>query len=489
MIISRRNMLKLGLVGGTGLAVLPGVPWQSLNRAYATARVASPPVKPFQVALPVLPVLQPVSRDSSTDYYHITQKAGQAHILPGLTTPIWGYNGIFPGPTIEAKSFRRVVIRQTNALPVPTTTHLHGGHTPPQSDGDPTDLVSPGSSKDYIYPNRQRASTLWYHDHRMDFTGPQVYKGLAGFYLLRDEIEESFPLPRGEHDIPLMITDRFFNADGSFFYPALDPSLSHTPGVLPQYGYGVFGDTILVNGAVQPFLQVSTTKYRFRILNASGARLYELALSSGQPFIQIGSDGGLLPAPVRRQTLLLASAERNDVIIDFSRCPVGSQIIMKNLHGRGRVADIMRFDVVRKEKDDYAIPATLTPIAPIDPAKATVTRSFEFLLGQGMWTINGKHFDPNYADARPRLNSTEIWEFTGDANHPIHIHDIMFQVLSRNGRRPAPGDAGWKDTFLLSKGERVRIIATFTDYRGPYVFHCHNLEHEDMGMMGRFVVE
>jgi len=518
--MTRRQALKWGITGATGLIIPVGVLQSPLTHIREIESVTSPAIQAFSVPLPIPPVLAPVRSHEEADYYEITQKPGIAHILPGLSTPIWGYNGIFPGPTIEARSGRKAIVRQINELPVPVSTHLHGGKTPPESDGHPMDFIlprdpspfqasltneqmlqfmsssGPGRSlhmqmqrtKEYVYPNIQRASIHWYHDHRMDFTGPQLYRGLAGFYLIRDEVEDALPLPRGDHDIPLMITDHTFNADGSFFYPSLDPTLTTTPGVLGKYGNGMLGDTILVNGAVQPFLEVSATKYRFRLLDASNARVYQLELSSHQPFIQIGSDGGLLPAPATRQTLRIAPAERFDVIIDFAHYPVGSQIILKNVLGAGRTADIMRFDVVRQAKDESIIPKTLAPFEPLDPARASVTRTFKFWQGLGMWLINGTYFDPNRIDATPRLGATEIWEFTSDANHPIHMHLVDFQVLSRDGRAPDPEDVGYKDTIFLKAGERARVITRFEGYRGLYMFHCHNAEHEDMRMMSQFEV-
>ena len=518
--MTRRQVLKVGVISAAGLVIPVGVLQIPLSHIRAIESVTSPAVRAFHVPLPIPPVLKPVRSDTEADYYEITQKPGIAHILPGLSTPIWGYNGIFPGPTIEAKSGRKVIVRQINELPVPVSTHLHGGITPPESDGHAMDFILPKDptpfqasltngqmrqfmsssglgrslhmrmqqTKEYVYPNIQRASIHWYHDHRMDFTGPQIYRGLAGFYLIRDEIEDALSLPKSDHDIPLMITDHTFNADGSFFYPSLDPTLTTTPGVLGKYTDGMLGDTILVNGAVQPFLEVSTAKYRFRLLNASNARIYQLELSSQQPFLQIGSDGGLLPAPAKRQTLRIAPAERFDVVIDFAKSPVGSQIMLKNVLGAGSTADIMRFDVVRQAKDESIVPAILAPFEPLDPIKASVTRSFRFTQGLGMWLINANYFDPNRIDATPRLGATEIWEFTSDANHPIHMHLVNFQVLSRDGRAPDPEDAGYKDTVFLKAGETARVITRFEDYRGLYMFHCHNAEHEDMRMMSQFEV-
>ncbi len=499
MTLSRREFLKLGVAGGAGLLLPVGTFGTALARARTVENLESPPVQPFTVPLPIPPVLEPARKDATTDYYEITQKEAKARILPELKTEVWGYDGIFPGPTIEARSGRRVVVRQKNELPVPVSTHLHGGVTPPESDGYPTDLVPPGGHKDYVYPNEQRASTHWYHDHRMDFTGPQVWRGLAGFYLLRDEAEDALTLPKGEKDVPVMIADRLFAEDGSFYYPSLDSSLTGEPGVLGAYGDGVLGDSVLVNGAVQPLFEVSNSRYRFRILNASNARQYELALDSGRPLVQVGSDGGLLSAPQTLRRIRLAPAERFDVIIDFSEYPVGSKVVLKNLLGRGSTADVMRFDVVRKEKDESRIPPRLADVEEPEPAKAAASRSFQFERGVpgGPWLINGEPFDPERTDARPRLDSTEVWTldmgFGGLKNptgvaHPVHLHLVRFRVLDRNGKKPFPEDAGWKDTVNLLPHEKIRILARFSGHRGRYVFHCHNLEHEDMRMMANFEV-
>jgi spore coat protein A len=539
MAITRKEFLKLGLVaGGAGLALscgasasLPG------GRGNATTgkllRSAARLPKPFRVSLPVPAVLEPARSDDDADHYEITQKVAKAEILPGLKTELWAYEGSFPGPTIESRSGRATIVRQINKLPVPVSTHLHGGRTPPSSDGFPTDLILPRhrsseehsphahhgnsdrppdrplgnkagwsfhrGSKDYFYPLEQRAATLWYHDHRMDFSGPQLYRGLAGFLIIGDKEEAALPLPKDDKDVPLMICDRAFDDDGSFIYPSLDPSLQDKPGVKEHYMEGVLGDTILVNGVLWPFMEVSNTRYRFRILNASNARRYRLALepepSDGAPFVQVGSDGGLLGSPISHRTLTIAPAERFDVVIDFSKYPVGTKVTLKNRLGLGTTSRVMRFHVVRKEKEESTVPKHLSDMSAFEAlgeSSPRHTRKFYFTQdlhnGQVVWTINGKVFDPTRIDVRPKLGSTEIWEFTTDLHHPIHLHLVQFKVVSRNGKRPLPKDAGWKDTVDVLPGQVVRVISRFDGYRGRYVFHCHNLEHEDMMMMANFGV-
>lgn len=514
--MNRRYLLKLGIASAASLA-LPFSACSVFGGEEQVGEVlpseATLP-EPFGVRLPVPPVLNPVRRDSDTDYYEITQRERTAEILPGLSTTIWGYNGIFPGPTIEARSGRQVVVRLRNELPVPTVTHLHGGVTPSESDGYPIDLVLPVDSsagdfrnghgsglisegeRDYVYPLQQRAATLWYHDHRMDFTGPQVYRGLAGFLIIRDDEDDALPLPTGDKDIPLMIADRSFGADGSFLYPSRDASLEDEPGVENDFVEGVLGDTILVNGAPWPYLDVATTLYRFRMLNASNARRYEIELDpapqDGSAFIQVGSDGGLLSKPVTHEHLAISPAERFDLVIDFSQYAVGDTVTLKDRLGDGPTEQVMQFRVTRDERDDSSVPDELAEIEQLDPDDAVETRRLRFhrgdVSGRRGWVINDDPFSPNTINANPRLNDVEIWELRGNTHHPIHVHLVHFQVLSRDGNSPDTRDAGWKDTVNLDAGEEVRVIARFSGYRGKYVFHCHNLEHEDMAMMGNFEV-
>ncbi|MBG0826680.1 multicopper oxidase family protein [Planomonospora sp. ID67723] len=488
MTVTRRQALRLfglgaavAVSGASGCSLLGGTPQPRLLPSTA------PLPAPFTVPLPLPEVARPYRSDGTTDHYELVQRAAELEILPGLRTPVWGYGGSFPGPTIEARSGRRTVVRVSNGLGVPTVTHLHGGRTPPESDGYPTDLVRPGSRRDYAFPLDQRAATLWYHDHRMDYTGQQVWRGLAGFFLVGDDEEEALPLPRGERDVPLMICDRSFAEDGSMPYPGF----ADRPGVREPYMGGVLGDVILVNGAPWPELRVERARYRLRLLNGSNARPYELSLSTGGAVVQIGSDGGLLTAPRELRRIRLAPGERADVVVDFSAYRVGDLVELRNLADEGPQGRVMRFAVDRDARDDSAIPKTLSRIERLDPAKAAATRDFAFTSGSlhgGVgWLINGHPFDAARTEARPKLGDTEIWRLTSDVAHPVHLHLAHFQVLTVNGERPA-GPPEWKDTVELREAQIVEIITRFTGYRGRYVMHCHNLEHEDMAMMANFEV-
>jgi spore coat protein A len=447
----------------------------------------------------------------------------QLEIIPGLPTAIWGYDGTYPGPTLVSRSGRRTVVRHHNELPVPVVVHLHGGHTPAEHDGYPTDLLLPQGmpvppsampgmampgmtnpdplavvkqgSREYVYPLNQRAATLWYHDHRMGFTGAAVWRGLAGFHLVHDDEEDALGLPSGERDLPLMIADRAFDADGSLRYPALDPTGLHTPGVSGDYGAGVLGDVILVNGAPWPVAEVAPATYRLRLLNASNARRYRLALHpqpvGGQAFTQIGTEGGLLAAPIGHDSIDIAPGQRFDVLVDFGRFAPGQQVTLTNLFGSAGTGEVMRFRIGGGPRDSMPVPAKLSTVEVLDPARAAVIRTVSLRNwknnGMPTWKINGRGFDPGRADATPRLGEVEVWRLVSDFHHPVHLHLAHFQVVSRDRRDPGRFDLGWKDTIDLLPNQVATIVTRFDDYRGRFVFHCHNLEHEDMDMMANLV--
>ena len=506
--MNRRRFLAV--LGGGAAAAAVGVPLVAGVRGASSTGVLLPSRRPlpapFTRQLTVPAVLRPTRTDETTDYYTVTQRPGTAAFLPGVDTRIWGYEGTFPGPTIRSRSGRRTVVTHHNRLPVPVSVHLHGGHTPASQDGYPTDLLFPPGfagdmsmagamthgTRDYAYTMRQRAATLWYHDHRMDFTGPSVWRGLAGFHLVTDDEEQRLPLPSGERDIPLMIVDRSFDADGQLRYPSVDGSLLHTPGVTDPYGAGVLGDVVLVNGTPWPVAPVAAVRYRLRILNASNARRYRLALDPDGVLLQVGTDGGLLPAPVPHQAIEIAPAQRFDVVVDFSRYRAGQMATLVNEFGEGRTGEVMRFHITGPAPDDSSVPSTLSVDSGLSTADSVVTRTFHFRHGTvgGMagWTVNGDPFDPTRDVARPRLGTTETWRLMSDFHHPIHVHLAHFRVLSRGIGAPGDYDHGWKDTVDLRPAEEATILVRFEDYPGRYLLHCHNLEHEDMAMMAAFSV-
>jgi FtsP/CotA-like multicopper oxidase with cupredoxin domain len=456
-------------IGGAA-AVVP----RYLRSAPAIAAVP----EPFTVPLVVPPVLRPTKLRDGRDLYTVTMRRAEVQILKGKRTPIWGFNGRFPGPTIKVTKGEPVVVRQVNRLRTETTIHLHGGHVSPHDDGGPLDTFDPGSYKDYHYPNQQEAATLWYHDHTHHATSRNVYKGLAGLYIIEDPNERELNLPRGRYDIPLMIQDRSFNKDGSFRFRNKRDD--------------VLGDVYLVNGKPVPYFKVANRRYRFRILNASNSRGYTLALDTGLPLTQIASDGGLLPSPVLAPSIALWPAERAEVIIDFSTYPVGTSVTLQDRSAANPMdaLPVMRFDVDREEEDGSTVPTTLRPIDPLPAGE--VEREFELRLdaSKGDWLINGRTFSPDRIDVRPKLGTVETWTFNNVSalTHPMHVHLVMFQVLDRDDVPAMGGDSGWKDTVAVAPGEKVRVAMRFEDHTGRYVFHCHNLAHEDHGMMAQMKV-
>ncbi|GAA4961070.1 multicopper oxidase family protein [Kineococcus glutinatus] len=516
--LGRRDLLRAA--GGSAALLLTGC--GSLRERTGTLLASAGDLpRAFTVPLPVPAVLEPVRRTADADEYEIVQRVADVAIVPGRTTEVFGYAGTFPGPTLVSRRGRRTRVTHVNELPVPTVVHLHGGHTPAASDGFPTDLVLPAGMTEppaarghaahgghgagaaagdvvsgrrtYDYPMQQRAATLWYHDHRMDFTGPAVHRGLVGVHLVHDEEEEALGLPAGERDVPLVVCDRSFAEDGSFRYPALDPSMLAEAGVLTEFADGVLGDVVLVNGAPWPVLDVDAVRYRFRVLNASNARRYELRLDppppQGPAFVQVGSDGGLLAAPVGHDVLRVAPAERFDVVVDFARWPVGSEVTVVNSLGEGGAARVMRFRVVRRGRDGSTVPDRLVEVEELPEEAARTTRDFRFERGrpgQPHWVVAGRPYDPARVDADVPLGQVERWRFRSDLHHPVHVHLDPFQVVRRGSGGPGAYDAGWKDTVDLRPGQAVEVLVRFGDHAGTFMLHCHNLEHEDMAMMANF---
>ena len=502
--LSRRDLLRLGLLSA-GAASIPAGRLVELALADGIppgdgpTGAASPPVTPFAATLPIAARLTPTRSDAFADYYDIFMQEADIQLLPGRKTRMFTYNGTYPGPTIFATRNRPAIVTQHNGLTVDTSIHNHGSYVNGDSDGHPADAIRPGFSKTYSYgngdekaPDDVTSHTQWYHDHVEHATATNVYRGLAGFYLFDDPNEAPLNLPSGAEDIPIVIQDKLFNADNSLNYP------------FPGNGSdnGVLGDVLLVNGAPQPRFEVERRKYRFRFLNGCPARNLQLSLGSTAGMKLIASEGGMLERPVPISSVFIAPAERYEVIVDFANYPLGSKVVLRNLQGGKRTTDVMRFDVVRNAVDTSTVPARLRTIIRIPEADATVRRSFKFERSNGQWEINGKTFDPNRIDAAPRAGDTEIWTLVNGSGgwlHPVHIHLLNFQVLTRNGKPPLPQEAGWKETVKVGPNETLRVImkwppvpdigAPIGQFHDRYVFHCHNLEHEDHDMMMQIKVQ
>lgn len=483
---------------------------------------------PFVDPLPIPPIANssemrssPLDAATKLPYYRIPMREFSSKLHRDLKpTRQWGYDGTSPGPTFETRSGQGLLVEWLNELPeshflpidhslhgadadkpeVRTVVHVHGAKAPPESDGYPESWFVKGKSALCHYPNRQEAAALWYHDHALGINRLNVFAGLLGMFLVRDEFEETLGLPRGKYEIPLVVCDRALDLESQLNYPVSgDAKKPWTPEV--------FCDGILLNGKLFPYLEVEPRKYRFRLLNGSNARFFHFSVPGAQ-ISQIGTDQGLLAAPVALSILSLAPGERADVILDFSGAG-GNNLVLKN-----DIAAIMQFRVAKGVPDATPLPKSLRPVQKMAESSAVKTRVLslvevdDLIQRPVVMLLNNAHWNMPVTE-NPALDSTEIWSLvnTTDDSHPIHLHLVRFQILDRrkfdintywgnNGELrykgpavpPEPAESGWKDTVRADPGMVTRIIAKFEGFPGRYVWHCHILEHEDNEMMRPFDV-
>ncbi|CAH0155387.1 Spore coat protein A [Arthrobacter sp. Bi83] len=526
---SRREVLRLGVVGAaamTGAASAggaePAATTQDINRSQLAPQ--NTPV-PYRATFRRPPELVPFQRgfdggDPKRPFerYALTQKLGQAHMLPGLTSTVAGYNGIFPGPTIRAKQGTRIEVRIRNAFPqqgllqpgtFSTSTHLHGSASLPQYDGYANDITVPGFFKNYHYPNRQAARTLWYHDHKHHITAQNVYSGLAAFYPLTDRFERA-QLPQGEFDVPLMLSDALFQSDGSLGYNDNGQK-------------GLWGDVILVNGVPWPTMKVKPRIYRFRVLDASISRSYRPTLSNGEPVHIVATDAGMTPVVQAVASWRMGTAERTEILIDFRKYRPGQTVDLRNLSNKNNIdfantGKIMRFQVVAdsgsRAGSISSIPSRLdgggSPTASrggidtmsLTPQMATVKRQLRFERQNGQWSINGVLWDDVERSGftklfgNPQPFAVEQWTIINQSGgwfHPVHIHLIDAKIIARNtnGGKPFAWEGGPKDVFYAGENESITTLMQFdatAQEGGRYMIHCHNLVHEDHDMMFQYAV-
>jgi FtsP/CotA-like multicopper oxidase with cupredoxin domain len=480
----------------------------------------------------------------------LTAAPGAVQILPGAPTRVWTYSGSvvkgppdtlqnlpgsYLGPIIRLHTGQKVRIHFANQLPESTIVHWHGLHVPEPMDGHPRYIISRGQSYVYEFEVVNRAGTYWYHPHHHSRTGPQVYNGLAGLLLVSDPKEAALDLPSGPEEIVCVLQDRTFDTDNQLVY---------TSGMPMDSMSGFLGDRVLVNGQAQSSLSLGTRAYRVRLLNGSNSRVYKLAWGDGTPMTVIGTDGGLVERPLGRPYVTLVPGARADVVLDLSGHTVGTSLELRSLSfpsapfemgmgmgmmgmrrgagGTGRAGgqtspangaplSILTIHVQRRESAPFKLPATLSTFdASWQPEKIdrSAPRRLALQFGMMQWLLNGRTFEmdgvaPNEIVS---LDSTEVWEFdnSGPAMmgmrlaHPLHLHGRQFRVLNRQvdpalagdweSLREGFADEGWKDTVLVMPGERVQILVHFARYPGTFLYHCHNLEHEDMGMMRNYRV-
>ena len=481
--MKRRDFIKAGLSAfawagaGTGSILIP--------------RAGHAAVSPRP--LPIPPLLENLDKSGQISRYRLSVQQGQSQFFPGIKTPTYGYNGSYLGPTIRVRNGQKFYADINNQLPETTTLHWHGLHVPAQWDGGPRQPIVPGATWSPQFTINQEAATLWYHPHAMGLTGEQVYQGLAGLFIIDDEFSESLKVPKtyGIDDIPVVLQDRRFNADGQFLYAQS----------MHDVVMGVTGNYLLVNGAIAPEFSATTGLVRLRLLNGSNSSIYRIHFSTTSTFQVIASDGGFLDKPVPLTSIVLSAGERAEILLDLDSVATTGTTLLVDQLGPGRRFEAMRISTRNAiSRENASPPASLKTVERIPESEAVKTRTFVMdTMGMGMMggnrlSINGKKMDLRRIDETVQHNTTEIWEISNRSSmmmsmpHSMHLHDVQFNILDRNGRPPAEHERGRKDTVLIPPGESVRIIIRFGDYRGIYMYHCHLLEHEDDGMMGQFEV-
>ncbi len=532
--LSRRGFLRISGLGLTAAALAACAPSAFPRTPEAqTGSPATPARTPTPLGAPT-----PLSGDVDVELA-LTARPGEVPILSGQPTQVWRFEAqllqgdpavlepipeSYLGPTLHLQQGQRVRIHFTNQIPQESIVHWHGLHVPPEMDGHPRYAVKTGEGYVYEFTVLNRAGTYWYHPHPHGRTGPQVYAGMAGLLLVTDPEEQALELPRGAFDIPLVIQDRLFNAQNQLVY---------LPNGRMDAMMGFLGDRILVNGRPDGSRTVPPRPHRLRLLNGSNSRIYKLGWSNGMPMTVIATDGGLLERPVQLPYVTLAPAERVELWVDFGAVNPGESIVLENqpfvdpgsgmgmmgMMGRqagalpqGERYPVFTFQVSREAGGGAPLPERLATVERIDPAQATSTRRVTLAMQPPSgWTLNGRTFQMTDVakEERVPLGATEVWEFVNQGGrgmmggmgmlpHPMHMHGHPFQVLERQvdpageavweSLREGFVDAGWKDTVLVLPGQRVRILRQFRDFTGLFLYHCHNLEHEDMGMMRNFEI-
>jgi blue copper oxidase len=478
------GVLALGLVAGLGLAGVAAWLWSQ-------ADISNVGRLRFQNELRIPPLLEPRVDGTGRKVFDLHLQAGTSQLLAGKRTETWGANGAYLGPTIRAARGDRVVMNITNGLPEATTIHWHGMHLPAAADGGPHQLIRPATTWSPGWRIDQPAATLWYHPHLHERTEDHVYRGVAGLFLLDDPEANSLPLPKhyGVDDIPVILQDKRFSADGAleFGEPAFSP-------------IGRLGADLLVNGTHDPHLNITSQRVRLRLLNASTARSYNVGFADDRPFDLVGTDGGLLERPHRTTRVPLSPGERAEVVAAFRP---GERVVLRSFPPdlglgsfEGRFAgaddtfDLLQVRAGAELTGSPRVPDRLVAQQRLDQAEAVRIRRLEL---NGSNRINDQRMDPGRIDQTVTVGTTEAWEVTNRSGNPhnFHVHDVQFQLIDYAGRPPPPHLAGWKDTVFIPPGATVRFLARFTDYTDPelpYMFHCHLLRHEDNGMMGQFVV-
>ncbi|MFC6164431.1 multicopper oxidase family protein [Lactiplantibacillus dongliensis] len=484
-----KNWLLVGVLGigltGMGVSYYQGtrfnqrsIPRHAMMGRQSTSQpaAASPTIKTPARPLALPPLLKPTQQTQRRVAYTVIARTGTMAFRAGQTTKTLGYNGNYLGPVLQVNRGQTLAITTKNTLTQATSFHWHGAILPGNADGGPHETVAAGATKKVAFKVQQPAATLWFHPHAMGSTAKQVYQGLAGLIYVRDRASQRLHLPQtyGVNDFPVIIQDRQFTKQHQLDYEQA------------YQADGTRGSTLLVNGTLNPYLKVTTKLVRLRLVNGSNARNYQLTLSNHQAMQQIADDGGLLSRPVAVQRLQLSPGERAEVVIDTAK--LSQPVTVMN----GRQA-VLQLRPTTAKRQLGRLPTKLVTLPAATMPKQAQKRTLTFSGMGRMVTINRQKFDPDRIDLTAQRGQPQVWTLKnssgmmGGMSHPFHLHGVQFRILSVNGARPAANERGWKDTVALPPGGVVKITFKFKD-RGIYMYHCHNLEHEEQGMMGQIKV-
>lgn len=482
--MKRTAMVVLGIaliLCGVGLAALTAcgdrTALSTAGRVDFSHVLAIPPLAPSQVDA------------QGHRVFDLTAAAGEHDFGAGPTTTL-GFNGGYLGPTLRAARGERIVVNVHNRLGEPTTVHWHGMHLPAAMEGGPHQVIQPKATWSPSWRIDQPAATLWYHPHPHGQTARQVYRGLAGMFLVDDPATSPAALPSryGEDDVPIVVQDKKLTRGGD-----LGESGSFLGDV------GILGNTIAVNGTVGPYLDVRTERVRLRLLNASNARVYNFGFTDGRRFALIGTDGGLLPEAYETDRVQLSPGERAEIVVDFRP---GERAVLRSFPpsmgigwlgdrfvGGADTLDILEVRAAAQLKPSPRVPAKLVAMPSLNASDSLRQRDFT-LSGR---ELNGRRMDWERVDVTVQKGSVEVWNVANrdGTAHTFHIHGVSFQIRSAGAAAPPPELSGWKDTIYLSPNVTYSLIIRFPEYADPatpYMFHCHVLLHEDEGMMGQFTV-
>jgi len=498
--LDRRDFLARSVRGTAGLLAASALP--TPLRGALLAREGDPVAEPSgRDGNPMHLASQVIPRD-----LRLVAGPGEADMGGGIKAPAWLINDLLPSPLLRITRGEEFSVRLENRLPEPFILHWHGLAPPEAMDGHPRLAVPTGGVYDYRFTVEDRGGTYWYHSHAHHRSGFHTYRGIAGLLIVDDPREEGLELPSGEFELPIILQDRRVDGAGRPIYEATGPAMMT----------GVMGDEPFGNGVHRPYREVDCAVYRLRLLNGSNARIFRLARSDGRPLLLVGNDGGLLSHPVELPWVEMGVGERVELLLDLRDREVGDRVTLTSLpftipgamggggmgmggmmaraNRQGAAMDLLEFRVTRRTGDGGPVPGRLLPLPPLpDPAHAVRERHFRFDSRMMAHSINGRGFELDRVDERVPFGDTEIWTFENVSGfpHPVHLHATHFRVLSRSGGRGRvfPWEEGRKDTVLLHPLETVRVAVRFTAHRGLYLLHCHNLEHEDHGMMLNVLVE